>query len=118
MLHDALSSGSIALWLFIVFYGLDWVATVPPTVVLVNRVFGAGSGPIVFGWVFTAHQLGAAAAAGAAGAVRTWTGSYHWAFVSAGVLCLAAAVGVLGLGATRPGRRRSRNVPAPVPAGV
>lgn len=118
VLHDALGSGSIALWLFVVFYGLDWVATVPPTVVLVNRVFGPASGPIVFGWVFTAHQLGAAAAAGAAGAVRTWTGSYHWAFVSAGVLCLAAAVGVLGLG-----RHPSRPTPAPqpsapVPAGV
>src|SRR5256885_10844731 len=51
---------------FILFYGLDWVATVPPTVALCREYFGA-SGPVVFGWVFASHQVGAAFAATAAG---------------------------------------------------
>jgi sugar phosphate permease len=96
-LHDALSQGDVALWVFVVFYGLDWIATVPPTVALSNELFGSVSGPIVFGWVFAAHQLGAAFAAFGAGAVRTTTGSYHLAFIVSGMLCLAAAGGVLGI---------------------
>lgn len=97
LLHDALLQGDVALWVFVVFYGLDWIATVPPTVALCNELFGAVSGPIVFGWVFAAHQLGAAVAAYGAGVVRASTGSYHLAFMISGVLCLAAAVGVLGI---------------------
>jgi len=106
-LHDALTQGDVALWVFVVFYGLDWIATVPPTVALSNELFGPVSGPIVFGWVFAAHQLGAAVAAYGAGAVRTATGSYHLAFVASGILCLAAAVGVLGIQ-----RRRTREAAA------
>jgi predicted MFS family arabinose efflux permease len=76
--------------LFIVFYGLDWVATVPPTVALCRERFGSDGG-IVFGWVFASHQVGAALAASAAGLVRTTTGSYDAAWVGAGALCLVAA---------------------------
>ena len=76
---------------FIIFYGLDWVATVPPTIALCRQHFGA-DGPIVFGWVFASHQLGAAMAATGAGLVRDFNGDYNPAFVAAGVLCLFAAV--------------------------
>jgi MFS family permease len=76
--------------IFVLFYGLDWVATVPPTVALCRELFGA-RGTLVFGWVFASHQIGAAAAALAAGAVRTSFGSYDLAFLLAGALCLAAA---------------------------
>lgn len=78
------------MWVFIVFYGLDWVATVPPTVALCRELFG-DSGPVVFGWVFASHQLGAAMAATVAGLVRDHLGQYDLAFIGAGVLCLAAA---------------------------
>ncbi|WP_207400886.1 MFS transporter [Actinomadura roseirufa] len=76
---------------FVIFYGLDWVATVPPTIALTREVFGPSAGTIVFGWVFTAHQLGAAAAATTAGVLRTALGSYTLAWWGAGVLCLFAA---------------------------
>jgi MFS family permease len=76
---------------FIIFYGLDWVATVPPTIALCRQHFGA-EGPIVFGWVFASHQLGAAVAATGAGVVRDLTGEYNPAWVAAGVLCFFAAV--------------------------
>jgi sugar phosphate permease len=76
---------------FIIFYGLDWVATVPPTIALCRQHFGA-DGPIVFGWVFASHQFGAAIAATGAGLVRDVSGSYTTAWVVAGVLCFFAAV--------------------------
>jgi MFS family permease len=76
---------------FIVVYGLDWVATVPPTVVLCRRIFG-DRGTIVFGWVFASHQLGAAAAAFAAGAIRENLGSYTYAWLGGAALCAVAAV--------------------------
>ena len=63
----AFRSPSFALILFIIFYGLAWVATVPPTVAIASQSFGRASGPIVYGRVFTAHQLGAAVVASAAG---------------------------------------------------
>ena len=56
-----------SMWVFIIIYGLDWVATVPPTVALCREWFGAASGPIVFGWIFASHQIGAAVAATGAG---------------------------------------------------
>jgi sugar phosphate permease len=87
-----------ALVAFAVFYGLDWVATVPPTVALAAERFGRERVGIVFGWIFAAHQFGAAAAAWAAGASRTWTGSYDDAFVTAGVLCLLASALSLRIG--------------------
>ena len=81
--------------LFAVFYGLDWIATVPPTVKLSGQTFGREQGPLIFGWVFTAHQLGAATAAVAAGATRDMLMSYLPAFAGAGVACLLAAIAVL-----------------------
>nr|WP_221382807.1 MFS transporter [Actinoplanes polyasparticus] len=76
---------------FILFYGLDWVATVPPTVTLCREYFGE-SGAIVFGWVFASHQFGAAAAATAAGLVRDQLGAYTWAWYGAGALAIFASV--------------------------
>lgn len=75
---------------FIVIYGLDWVATVPPTAALCREVFGA-SGTIVFGWVFASHQVGAAAASAAAGLIRDTTGTYTMAWFGGASLCLVAA---------------------------
>jgi len=88
------------LFLFIVFYGLDWVATVPPTVRLSAEVFGRERASIVFGWVVASHQMGAAFAAFMAGWLRTVTGAYSLAFTCAGVMCVIAALGVLPIGRT------------------
>ena len=91
---------------FVLFYGLDWVATVPPTVALCRQVYG-DQGTLVFGWVFASHQIGAAAAASVAGAIRTSLGTYDLAWYGAGFLCLLAAGFSLGIG-------RGRRSPAPV----
>jgi MFS family permease len=80
-----------SMFAFVIFYGLDWVATVPPTLALCRDAFGA-SAAIVFGWVFAAHQLGAACAALAAGLVRDALGSYDAAWYGGAVLCAVAAV--------------------------
>ncbi|MGP3929585.1 MFS transporter [Nonomuraea sp. KM88] len=94
--------------IFIVFYGLDWVATVPPTVALCRRVYGA-DGAVVFGWVFGAHQVGAAIAAFGAGLTRDHLGAYDLAWYAAGALCLVAAGMSLAIGhareATNPSER-------------
>jgi MFS family permease len=90
-----LDFGAGSLFLFAVFYGLDWIATVPPTVKLANLTFGERDAPIVFGWVMVGHQLGAATAAFGAGAIRAWTGTYTPAFLIAGAFGLAAAVAIL-----------------------
>jgi sugar phosphate permease len=84
--------------IFAVFYGLDWVATVPPTVRLTADVFGREKSGLVFGWIFTAHQLGAATAAFGAGAIRTDLGSYMLAFLISGGFCVLTAFMVLGIG--------------------
>ncbi|WP_426996667.1 MFS transporter [Pseudarthrobacter sp. N5] len=76
---------------FVVIYGLDWVATVPPTAAICRKTFGA-DGSVVFGWVFAAHQLGAAAAALGAGAIRDATGQYTYAWFGAAAMCTIAAV--------------------------
>jgi predicted MFS family arabinose efflux permease len=76
---------------FVVIYGLDWVATVPPTVALCREIFGK-DGTIVFGWVFASHQIGAAVAAFVAGVVRDQTGSYSLAWFGGAGLCAVAAV--------------------------
>jgi MFS family permease len=87
--------------IFILFYGLDWVATVPPTVALCREYFGA-SGAVVFGWVFASHQVGAAIAASAAGLLRDRLGAYDWAFYGAGSLAiLASLLSLMLLGAKR-----------------
>ena len=80
-----------SMWVFIIFYGLDWVATVPPTIVLCRKYFGDQT-PVVFGWVFASHQLGAAVAAAGAGWLRDVEGDYSLAFRLAAGLCLLAAV--------------------------
>jgi sugar phosphate permease len=78
-------------WVFVIFYGLDWVATVPPTVMLCREWFGAEDGSIVFGWIFASHQIGASAMAFGAGVIRDDTGSYNPAFYLAAGLCVVAA---------------------------
>lgn len=78
-------------WVFIIFYGLDWVATVPPTIAICRQYFGADT-PVVFGWVFASHQIGAAVAAFGAGYIRDAQGSYDNAFHIAAALCVVAAV--------------------------
>ncbi|RUO98108.1 MFS transporter [Hyphomicrobium sp.] len=83
--------------LFAMFYGLDWIATVPPTVKLTTRYFGAEKTNVVFGWIFAGHQLGAATAAYGAGFTRTEFSTYLPAFFAAGVACIVAAVLVLSL---------------------
>lgn len=77
--------------LFIVVYGLDWVATVPPTAALCRRIF-ADRGTIVFGWVFAAHQIGAAISAFAAGVSRDVFGTYTYAWWAGAAMCVVAAV--------------------------
>ena len=81
--------------LFGVVYGLDWIATVPPTAGLATDLFGTRSGPILFGWIFFGHQVGAALAAYGGGLLRVWLGTYHVAFTTAGLLALGAAALVL-----------------------
>ena len=87
---------------FVVFYGLDWIATVPPTVKLTAQTFGREKAGMVFGWIFASHQIGSAIAAYAAGAARTTYLTYMPAFVVAGVMCLLAAVMVMLIGRPRP----------------
>jgi MFS family permease len=84
--------------LFAVFYGLDWIATVPPTLALSNRVFGSKRAPVIFGWIYASHQVGAASAAFLAGLSRSASGSYLDAFVVAGFVGVAAAFMALGIG--------------------
>jgi MFS family permease len=84
-----------SMWVFIIFYGLDWVATVPPTVALCRRHFGVARSGVVFGWVFASHMVGAGVGAQLAGAIRERTGAYHGAWIVAAGLCFAAAVTIL-----------------------
>lgn len=83
--------------LFAMFYGLDWIATVPPTVKLAGAAFEPQKVGLVFGWVFAAHQLGAATAAYGAGFARTLLLTYSPALYTAGAACLLAAVVVLAI---------------------
>jgi MFS family permease len=87
--------GPSALAIFAVFYGLDWVATGPATFALTNEVFGRKDAPVIVSWIFVGHQVGGAIAAFGAGAVRTYTGNYLLAFMSAGLACLLASMLVL-----------------------
>jgi sugar phosphate permease len=113
-LPAAYDMGAPALAGFAVFYGLDWVATVPPTVKLVADHFGRERVSLVFGWVFAAHQLGGALAAFGAGAAHSWLGEYLVAFLVAGGLCLLAAGMVIGI--RGPARRAAVHLPEPTPA--
>lgn len=87
----------VGLTIFALFYGLDWIATVPPTVKLTAERFGDGKANIVFGWIFAGHQLGAASAAYGAGLSRTVYDTYLPAFFVAGVLCILAALAFAAL---------------------
>ena len=85
----------VSLAIFAVFYGLDWVATVPPTVTLTNEVFGKKDAPVIVSWIVAGHQIGGALAAFGAGETHFLAGSYVPAFVASGVACLMAALMVL-----------------------
>ncbi len=111
MLHSVLGAPNVGLLVFVVFYGLDWVATVPPTVALCADAFGRERAGLVFAWVFASHQIGAAVAALGAGIIRDDAGSYHWAFLIAGALCMGASL------ASARVRLPRREVPAPARAG-
>lgn len=93
---------------FAVFFGLDFIATVPPTVRLTAREFGRERAALVFGWIFAAHQIGAAVAAWGGGVSRDALASYLPAFFAAGLACFIAALASLAIRRTRP--------PAAVPA--
>ena len=97
--------GFAGLSLFAVFYGLDWIATVPPTVRLAARCFGEDNAPVMFGWIAAAHQVGAASAAWLAGVARVDTGSYLFAFMGAGAMCLVASIMVAFIGRGAEDRR-------------
>jgi sugar phosphate permease len=96
----------ISLGAFSLFYGLDFVATVPPTVMLANQIFGRQAAPIVVAWLLCGHQIGAAIAAAGAGWIRSTTGSYFEAFIISGLACMVASLIVLRVSKTT----------APVPA--
>jgi MFS family permease len=96
--------------LFAVFYGLDWIATVPPTVRLTAQRFGAERANLVFGWIFAGHQLGAGTAAFGAGLSRTVYATYLPAFFIAGALCIVAALIVLAI--ARPVKVAAATAPA------
>jgi MFS family permease len=87
----------VSLSVFAVFYGLDWIATVPPTLRLANEAFGDRDAPIIFGWVLVGHQAGAATAAVGAGLLRQIQGDYVEAFVIAGAFGLVAAAASLAI---------------------
>jgi len=108
-LPAAFGIASIGLPIFAVFYGLDWIATVPPTLKLATNAFGRLRAPMMFGWIFTGHQLGASSIAFLAGLIRTNTGSYDSAFILSGILCIIAAIMVLFVG-------RTSTAPVAVPA--
>ncbi len=87
--------------IFAVFYGLDWIATVPPTVALTARIFGSEKVGLMFGWIFAAHQVGAGITAFFAGFLRSAEGTYDHAFFISGLLCIVAAMAVLQIGKQR-----------------
>lgn len=92
----ALSDGSyLFLIIFSVFYGLDWIATVPPTINISRQIFGMEKSVVVYGWIFAAHQLGSAVAAGGAGLIYKVFNSYSWAFALAGMFCILASLFVI-----------------------
>ena len=93
-----LQQGANQLAWFAVFYGLDWIVTVPPTVRLTTEAFGDANAGVIYGWIGASHQLGASMAAFGAGAIRTALGDYNIAFWIAGGLCVCAGFSFLTLG--------------------
>jgi sugar phosphate permease len=110
-LPATLLEGGAGLGVFAVFYGLDWIATVPPTVKLTTEAFGRENTGVVYGWIGASHQLGASMAAFGAGAIRTGLGDYRLAFQIAGVLCLLAGASFVVIG-----KRALRAQPLPAAA--
>lgn len=112
-LPHTLAMGSSAVNWFAVFYGLDWIATVPPTVRLTSDCFGRENAGVIYGWMGASHQLGAALAALGAGFLRAQTGDYRNAFFISGTIC--ALTGLTFLFTARPLRARvTRPVVLPV----
>jgi sugar phosphate permease len=109
------SGAASSLVVFAVFYGLDWIATVPPTVRLTTEAFGRENTGVIYGWISASHQIGASIAAFGAGAIRTWLGDYQLAFWLAGALCVVAGFSFLTVG-RRSFQRASLDVTAPAPA--
>jgi len=101
------------LGLFTMFYGLDWIATVPPTVRLTTERFGIERGPLVYGWIGAGHQLGAAVAAFGAGVLRVQTNRYVEAFLLAGLACVVAATLVMLIRHPPPKTRPPTTSPLP-----
>ena len=93
-----------SLFVFIVFYGLDWVATVPPTVALCREHFGIERSGVVFGWVFASHMVGAGVAAIVRRLDPPGAGDYLVAWLTAGGLCLLAAFLCLRIPSAQPDR--------------
>jgi sugar phosphate permease len=98
LLPLTLQEGASSLIIFAVFYGLDWIATVPPTVRLTSEAFGRENTGVIYGWISASHQLGASAAAFGAGAIRGMLGDYQLAFWTAGVLCVLAGLSFITIG--------------------
>lgn len=96
----ALDASHFYLWFFIIFYGLDWVATVPPTIKLTSDIFGKERAGILFGWIMAAHQFGAAIAAYSGGLLHDMLGSYYFSFLFAGAFCVLASLIVMKIGRT------------------
>lgn len=96
LLPFALMEGNLT-WIlvFTVFYGLDWVATVPPTINLSRQIFGVHKSAIIYGWIFASHQVGAATAAYGGGMLYSYFNTYTWAFFMAGVCCVMASLFVI-----------------------
>lgn len=99
-------AGPWGLALFGVFYGLDWIATVPPTVKLTTAAFGQQQSAVVYGWIMVMHQVGSATAAYGSGLLRTLAGDYTDAFWISGALCMIAALLVLRIGRKKPSAAR------------
>ena len=98
ILPFALSTNSIIyLSAFAIFYGMDWIATVPPTIKLATDYFGKEKVGVIYGWIYTAHQLGAGAAAYGGGLVYSWLNAYQSIFIAAGIFCLVATLFVLNI---------------------
>jgi sugar phosphate permease len=112
-LPATLLEGGASLGVFAVFYGLDWIATVPPTVKLTTEAFGRDNTGVIYGWIGASHQLGASMAAFGAGAIRTSLGDYRAAFLIAGMLCLIAGVSFLVVGRQALRAQQLRPVLAP-----
>ncbi len=101
-LPQAFDATVVGLPVFAVFYGLDWIATVPPTVRLTTEAVGVRDAPIAFGWIVAAHQIGAGVGALGAGMIRSELTTYTPAWVTAGAICLVAALVVLRIGRRAP----------------